>query len=123
MDKTEREKHSLKLLVLIIERGKGDDAAEFLREMHRPFCYHVYGKGTAPSDLACLFGLGDSLKDVLLTVIPSDTADDVMTRLNERFKLEENGVGIAFTIKLNSVGGMNALKFLSRHGEEQINGQ
>ena len=114
-------KKSIKLLFMIVEREKGERISEFLKELGHYFSFHFYGKGTASSNVLTWLGLDDSERDIVMTPLSADCIEEVLEKLTEEFHLNEPGSGIAFSIRLTSIAGMNTLQFLTTP-EEGNNG-
>lgn len=94
-----------KLLVAIVDRGKGADLVEIYREHRLPFDYLCMGMGTASSRLLDYFGLAQTQKDVVLTFVPARRVQRVMQAVDARFDLSNPGRGILFSCPLSSVSG------------------
>ena len=110
----------LKLLITVVDRPKGEFYLDVLSQFEVNCQMVVNGKGTAHSELIEMLGL-NLHKAVILSVIREDMADPVMKCLEEKFTTIRNGKGIAFTIPLSSVIGVNMYQFLSnnRQGREE----
>ena len=94
-----------KLLVAIVDRGKGADLVEVYRKHQLPLDYVCMGMGTANSRLLDYFGLSETQKDVVLTFVPARRVQPVMEAVNARFNLSSPGRGILFSCPLSSVSG------------------
>ncbi len=112
------EMKKLKLLITIVERGKGQKVAEFLKTRQIPIHIICLGHGTANSDLLNYLGLGEPEKDIVLSTIWAETAATTVQKLADALKLEQPGQGIAFTIPMGSVGGSKTLSFMAGKGKE-----
>ena len=95
----------LKLLVTIIDRGKGGAAVELFRRYGLAFDYLCMGLGTASSLILDYFGLSETEKDVVLTLVPADQVAQVMEAADRRFHFHSPGRGILFTCPLSGVSG------------------
>lgn len=93
----------LKLLVTIVDRGKGAAAVSLYRAHALHFEYLCMGLGTANSKTLDYFGLAETEKDVVLTLIPAPKVRRVMELTDQRFGLSRPGHGILFTIPLSGV--------------------
>lgn len=91
----------LKLLVTIVDRGKGETAVDLYRAHGLHFEYLCMGLGTATSKTLDYFGLAETEKDVVLTLIPSPKVPEVIGLANQKFGLSQPGRGILFTIPLS----------------------
>lgn len=105
----------LKLMVLILKRGKGEKAMEMLSREHNHFNMVLYGEGTANAAVMDLLGLTDKRRDVVFCVLRAERVEQAQAELIEAFHMNEPGNGIAFTLPINSVGGMRTLRILASH--------
>lgn len=95
----------MKLLVTIVDRGKGGVAVDLYRSHRLHFDYLCMGFGTANSQILDYFGLDATEKDVVLTLVPAWRARKLIDKMDERFGLSRPGRGIVFTIPLSGVSG------------------
>lgn len=93
----------IKLLITIVDRGKGAHAVDLYRSEHLHFDYLCMGLGTANSKILDYFGLSETEKDMVLTMVPAYKIPDLIDKANRRFKLTEPGNGILFTVPLSGV--------------------
>ena len=96
----------LKMLVTIVDRGKGAAAVSLYREQRLHFDYLCMGLGTANSKILDYFGLSETEKDVVITLVPAHRVRRVMELANQRFDFSSPGRGILFTVPLSGVSGM-----------------
>lgn len=94
-----------KLLVAIVDRGKGASLVEIYREEELPLEYLCMGMGTASSRLLDYFGLAETQKDVVLAFAPGRRVRAVMQAVDRRFDLSSPGRGIVFSCPLSGVSG------------------
>ena len=104
----------LKLLFTVVDRAKAEFYMDVLSQFEVNCQMIVPGKGTAQSELVELLGLNIH-KTVILSVVREDMVDAVMVCLEDKFKTIRNGKGIAFTVPLSSVIGVNMYQFLSNN--------
>ena len=103
----------IKLMVTIVDRGRGTKAVDLFKSAGLPFHYACLGHGTANSDILDYLGLGETQKDVLLTAVPEPAAHGLLVKAAERLQLSNPGRGIIFTMPLSSVSGVVS-KILNR---------
>ena len=103
---------ALKLLITVVNRPKGEFYLDVISQFDVNYQMIVGGMGTAHSDLVELLGL-EQQKAVIFSVIREDLVDDVMRTLEDKFRTIRNGKGIAFSVPLSSVIGVNMYQFLS----------
>lgn len=82
------------------------------------------GKGAAASEVMDYFGLESAEKAVILGMVTRDTWRVLKTGLQNRFRVDVPGTGIAFIVPLSAIGGKRELKFLTESqdfvkGEEE----
>ena len=102
----------LKLLVTVVDRPKGEFYLDVISQFQVNCQLAMGGLGTAASELVELLGL-EPHKAVIFSVVREDMVDTVMNCLEDKFSTIRNGKGIAFTIPLSSVIGVNLYQFLS----------
>ena len=90
-----KEVKPLKLLVTIIDRGKGKKLISYYNSQNIKFTLLCFGKGTASSEILDYLGLDEILE------------------------IHKAGKGIAFTIPLDSIGGMASFYALTGWKEEE----
>ena len=96
----------IKLLVAILDRGQGVAAIELFRRYGLWFDYLCMGKGTASSRILDYFGLSETEKDVVLTLVPAHRVPIVMAAADGKFDFRSPGRGILFTLSLSGVSGL-----------------
>ena len=73
------------------------------------------GEGTANAELLQYLGLASSEKTVIFSVIRAELASAALDTIEEKFHTIKNGKGIAYTVPLSSVIGVNIYQFLSNN--------
>ncbi len=104
----------LKLLFTVVDRSKAEFYVDVLSQFDVNLQMVTGGKGTANSELIDMLGLNIH-KAVILSVVREDMVSAVMKCLEEKFHTIKNGKGIAFTVPLASVIGVNNYQFLSNY--------
>lgn len=94
---------AIKALVTIIDRGGGEQVAKLLSRSCR--CMHVLslGKGTAGSEIMDYLGLDEPEKDIVISLVPEDSADYLLRLLRDHFSFAAPGKGIAFLLPVTSI--------------------
>ncbi len=108
----------LKILFTIVERAKVDFYLNALEGFGVNLQTVLYGKGTAPSELAQLLGLVDKGKGVILSVVSEDKIAKIFADYEDKYFKLRNGRGIAFTIPITSVIGVTVYNFLANNEME-----
>ena len=106
----------LKLLITVVDRQKGEFYLDVISQFDVNCQMALGGLGTAASELVELLGL-EPHKAVILSVVREDRVDEIMNTLEDKFATIRNGKGIAFTIPLSGVIGVNMYRFLSDRRE------
>ena len=104
----------LKLLFTVVDRPKAEFYMDVLSQFDVNMQMLVSGKGTATSELVDMLGL-NLHKATLLSIVREDRVDEIMKCLENKFSTIRNGKGIAFTVSLSSVIGVNIYQFLSNN--------
>lgn len=105
----------LELLITIVNRSKGEYYMDLLHSFDVNMQFLALGHGTADANMLSLFGLNDSEKAVIFSIISEDKLQDALPTLEEKFAKIKNGKGIAYTIPLTSVIGTLIFGFLSNN--------
>lgn len=108
----------LNLLITIVNRDRGQVAVDILLKEGVLFHRIALGRGTAETEILDLLGIGDTPKDIIFSVLPSEGTRKAMRRLRNTLRFDNPGHGIAFTVPINSVAGHRTLKHLGGMREE-----
>ena len=115
MEASARQK--LKLLVTVVERGRGDAVSNLLRGRGHYVHFLCLGSGTAKSNILDLLGISDLRKDVVFSFVPENDSRESLRALQTAFHMERPGGGIAFSLPVNSVAGQSTYSILISHAE------
>lgn len=96
----------IKCLVTIVDREVGDTAAELYRTAGAPIHLAFLGRGTANSEMLDYLGLGETEKDVLVSLVTASAAPVLVNMAIRKLQLEKPGKGIIFTLGLAAVSGL-----------------
>jgi len=91
-----------KMLVTIVERGKGETAMSVAKAAGARGGTIILGRGTADSALLRLLGLDDLKKDILLTLTAPQAADPIMEALRDAAVLRKVR-GIVFRLDVRGM--------------------
>lgn len=100
-----KEQSRIKLMVTILDRGRGARAVELFAGAGLRQHYATPGRGTANSDILDYLGLGETEKDVLLTLLPEHAVPPLLAAAGKELELATPGKGILFTMPLSAVSG------------------
>ena len=107
----------LLLLFTVVDRPKTEFYLDVLSQFEVNVQMVTSGVGTAQSELVELLGLNIH-KSVILSVVREDKVAPVIQCLEDKFQTIKNGKGIAFTVPLSGVIGVNMYQFLSNYNKE-----
>ena len=107
--------NKLELLITTVNRSKGEYYIDLLQSFDVNMQFVVYGHGTASQKMLERFGLTDSEKTVIFSVIQENKLKDALEALDNRFRTIKNGKGIAYTVPFSSVIGTLIFGFLSNN--------
>ena len=90
-------------LMIMIFNNKLEKKYKFLLQRNK-IKYNVllYGTGTASSSVLEYFGLNEIKRDVILSILPYNLSKYILKQLDQKFKMDEPGNGIAFTVPISS---------------------
>ena len=103
----------LKILVTIVNRTKADFYMDHIQSFGVNMQMVVFGKGTAPREIATAMGLADSDRAVIFSIIGEDKLRSALDSIEEKFNTIVGGKGIAYTIPMASIIGKSIFNFLS----------
>ena len=104
----------LKLIITVVDRSKTEFYLDVLSQFEVNFQMVMGGKGTARSEIVEMLGL-NTHKSVILSVVREDMVTPVIKCLEEKFETIKNGKGIAISVPLSGVIGVNMYQFLSNN--------
>lgn len=92
-----------KLLITIVDRGKGGKAVDLYRAHHLHFDFACLGAGTASSKILNYFGLDETAKELVWTLSPVSRIPGLLPEIRRVLDLDTPGKGILFTIPLTGI--------------------
>lgn len=105
----------LELLFTIVNRNKGEYYTDLLQSFDVNMQVMALGYGTANEKMLSAFGLDDSDKVVIISVMQQRKLADALRTLEEKFQTIKNGKGIAYTVPMSSVIGTLIFGFLGNN--------
>lgn len=108
----------IRLLVTIVEHGKGERIANIANENHVHFNLILHGRGTASSDILDMLGLGSIEKDVVISALPRSRVRQILHVISERMLLRRPGTGVAFSLPLSGINELIARVIQNEHNEQ-----
>lgn len=107
----------LKMLCIIVNRHQGDYFINKLMENNVGAAYLVYGTGTATREIYDLLGVGDTKKDIVLSLVKESDVPEIKNMISERFNVSKKAKGIAFFADVNSIAGVLMYKYFTNTRE------
>lgn len=104
----------LRLMVSIVNRGQGGRLLELFKAQDLHFHFITLGHGTASSEMLYYLGIGETDKDVLLSLVPREKTAELMNTMVSTLQLNRAGKGIAFTLPLSGIN-RPLLELSARH--------
>jgi nitrogen regulatory protein PII len=102
--------HNYDLIVTIVNRGRAERVVTASKEAGAEGGTIFFGRGTGVRETKKLFGiLIEPEKEIILTAVPNEITEKVLSAIIEAGKLNQPGTGIAFVIELKKVAGITHL--------------
>ena len=116
VDSSER----LDVIFTIVSKGNGETVTNILRKNDVIECITLHGRGTAPSSILKMLGLGTTEKEVVLGFTKNEKSHDIIKAIDKKLNFEKPGSGISFVVPIQSVAGIMAFKYLTTNYSEDI---
>lgn len=110
----------LDVIFTIVPKGKGEQVIDLLRNNDVMVNMTCLGRGTAPSSILEMLGIGATDKDVVLSFVKNEISTSLLRRIAKKLDFSKPGNGISFTVPLQSVAGIMAFKFLTTDYSEEV---
>lgn len=96
-----------RFLVLIAAPKFADRATDLFTENKVPLHFIINdAKGTAPSEMMDILGVGNADKHMLLSLLPTASANKMLRKIYRKLTFGVPGNGIAFTVPIDSASGV-----------------
>ncbi len=105
---------NLYFMTTILDRKKALEYQEFYKTNGQQVIYGTLGLGTVANDVLDYLGLESNEKAVLFSVMEEGTWSITKKKLQKELQIDAPGGGIAFITPMGSIGGKNALQFLTQ---------
>ena len=109
----------LKMLVTIVNQGKGDFYYHMIEEHGINMQLLLNGRGSRPNNINSLFSDMYNNKDIIFSFVAEDKVKPLIKFLDDKFEKVRDGSGIAFTIPMSSVIGVNVYQFLTNNRKKR----
>lgn len=111
-----------KLLISIVNHGDYFRLKEILDENSVSLSFSFAGTGTARSAVLDYLGIGETEKDVILSLIPESDEEAILREIRTKMSLYLVGRGISFTVPLTGISEIIANGLSSAAKEKTIDG-
>ena len=106
------------VIFTIVSKGKGESVVDITREGGALVNMTCHGRGTAPSGILEMLGLGAPEKALVMSFVTTEQSAGLLEKISKGLDFAKAGKGIAFTVPLQSVAGIMAFKFLTTESLE-----
>lgn len=94
----------MKLLITIVNKGKCSLVTEICHKFKIDFQTVYTGKGTASSERLEMLSLGETEKEIILSLVSDKDIEFILNELNQSIDFNKVGSGVAFSVQLDSIG-------------------
>lgn len=110
-----------KLIVASVKQGLTDKVIDTAKKAGATGATIIPARGIGGEDKKTFFGLSiEGPTDVLLFVVEEHVSDDILNALNEECQIQEPGAGIAFSVAIEEVAGIESqMKKFREQAREQ----
>lgn len=102
----------LYMMVTITDRNRKKKFEEFYKKNEHMVFFTILGRGTANSEILDYFGLEESEKVIILSVVTEETWKKLRRKMIVKMQIDVPGTGIAFIVPVSSIGGKKVLQYL-----------
>lgn len=102
----------LYMMVTITDRNRKKKFEEFYKKNEHMVFFTTLGRGTANSEMLDYFGLEESEKVIILSVVTEETWKKLRREMIVKMQIDVPGTGIAFIVPVSSIGGKKVLQYL-----------
>ena len=103
----------LYVAVTVVNQGQGSAITKIMETSGAATSFVFHGEGTAINKYYEIFTLENASKQLILTPMREDLWPKVKSALETRFSVSKVAKGISFAIKIDSIIGTNAYKFVA----------
>lgn len=105
--------HPLCIAITVVNQGQGGAITKIMETSGAATSFVFHGEGTAINHFYEIFTLENANKQLILTPMRESLWLTVKTKLETRFNVSKVAKGISFIVKVNSIIGTNAYKFVA----------
>lgn len=96
----------LMALLSIVERDKGKKLIKTLEHLNIRMNFQCVGFGTAPTEMMDIFGLGTNDKDIIISLAPELTVNEMMSDFGTAFESHTKFGGLMIILKTTAASRM-----------------
>lgn len=100
-------------MTAIIDRHRMKEFEKFYEKNGVAVNLITLGKGTAGTEILSYFGLEETEKSVIMSVVTDETWKKIKSGLQKEMQIDVPGTGIAVIIPVSSMEGKSSFAFLS----------
>lgn len=113
---------SPRILVSVTRAEESKRLEELFDRHHVPVCYQCRGRGTAPSEILDIFGLGGAARLLTFGILPRFRVKELFRIMNDQLSYSQKGRGVAFSVPI--AGGQSAvLELLNDEAQKELEGR
>ena len=114
--------NQFEMVFAIINSGYSEEVMDAVKECGATGGTILNARGTANTEIEKFFGISiSSEKELVMIIIPTSIKKDVLHAIYQKVGLDTPGQGIAFTVPVDDVVGINKLA-VTNMLEEEIDG-
>lgn len=95
-----------KLIVSIVERGKGKEIIKLYNGEHVYFHYQTVGHGTATSEIMDILGLDSKDKDIIISFAAESLVNQLVYRMSDELRGAVDTKGVLFDLPLTGMSSV-----------------
>lgn len=100
------ENFKMKLLITIQDYGFEKELTDLYMEHQIPFHLITHGRGTASSEILDYLCIGESKKNIVLSMIQDNKVEHIFSLLDTKMHFKSPGKGVAFTLPLSCISSI-----------------
>lgn len=107
----ENKNENYEIILSIVNRGHSDTIVEASRKAGAKGGTIIYGRGTSNSERDSFMGVSiEPEKEVVMILTQKQKKNEIMTAICENGSLDQDGLGICFSLPVNQVRGLRKSK-------------
>jgi len=96
------------LIISVGDISRGEDVMDIIEEQGGLYGTIIHGRGAASHEIEHVFNMDiEPEKDVVLTIVPTDKADTIISSVSEEFEIDAKNSGILFALDLTEAIGLS----------------